>query len=356
MRRCTGTARYDDATCASGPTLVWGGGAIGGTIAGYLARAGEPVVLVDVNRDHVAAINRDGLSMAGRGGSFRARLPARHPSHVTGRFGLVLLCVKAHQTEAAIDRIAGLLAPDGVVVSLQNGLCELTIMQVVGMVRTIGATINFGAYQTAPGEVLVGNSGTIVVGELDGRVTPRARAVARLLGHFEPGTMVTDNIWGYLWGKVAYSTLIKASALDNAPMSEFFTDPRWRALQLGLVREVLRVARAENIAVARFDGFDPSAFEAETDAAARACLEHMATFFRASAKPQSTVWQDLAVLKRKTDAPAQLAPVFALADRHCLPVPLNRKLVELIRAVEDGDAIQGQQLLAGLAASVDGGH
>src|SRR5690606_10471374 len=170
--------------------------------------------------------------------------------------------------------------------------------------------------------------------------------------HFEPKASATANIWGFLWGKLAYSTLIKASALDDAPMVAFFTDPKRHGLHLALVREVLAVARAEGVAVEAFDGFDPRAFEAG-DEEAIACLKRMAGFFAASAKPQSTIWQDLVVLKRRTDAAAQLAPCFEAAAAHGLAVPATRRLVELIRDVEDGRATTGRELHDALQAAIN---
>lgn len=333
----------DNATHPSRPILVWGGGAIGGTVAGFLAHHGMHVELVDVDTAHIDAINRSGLAVTGRRGDFVARLTAKRPSEVEGAYALVFLCVKADQTELAVAGIAPALARDGVVVSMQNGLCERAIARKVGARCTIGATINFGAYRTEPGVVVVGNPGTVMLGELDGAMTARLQAIVEMLRHFEPKAGATGNIWGFLWGKLAYSILIKASALDDAPMVRFFSDPMRHRLHLALIREVLSVARAEGVTVEPLDGFDPRAFESG-DADAISCLNRMAGFFRASTKPQSTIWQDLVVLKRKTDAPAQLAPFFDAAAAHGLAVPATRRLVELIRAVENGRATTGRRL------------
>ena len=339
-----GIAMQDITIHSSRPILVWGGGAIGGTVAGFLARHGREVDLVDVDRTHIDAINRGGLRITGRRGDFIARLTSKLPSEIEESYDLVFLCVKADQTEHAIAEIVPALTEDGAIVSMQNGLCEHAISQVVGAHRTIGATINFGAYRTEPGEVVVGNPGTVMLGELDGTMTARLDGIVALLRHFEPKAGATANIWGFLWGKLAYSVLIKASALDDAPMVEFFTNPARHRLHLSLIREVLAVARAESITVEAFDGFDPRAFETGDDADAISCMNRMAGFFRASTKPQSTIWQDLVVLKRRTDAPAQLAPCIEAAAARGLAVPVTQKLVELIRAVEDGQATTGGEL------------
>lgn len=72
----------DIATYSSRPILVWGGGAIGGTVAGFLARHGRHVDLVDVDHAHIDAINRKGLWITGRRGDFVARLAAKLPSEI----------------------------------------------------------------------------------------------------------------------------------------------------------------------------------------------------------------------------------------------------------------------------------
>ena len=81
--------------------LVWGAGAIGGTVGAYLARAGHDVLFVDTAEEHVAAMNAGGLAIEGPIESFTVAAPAALPAQVDGRFRRILLCVKAHHTEAA---------------------------------------------------------------------------------------------------------------------------------------------------------------------------------------------------------------------------------------------------------------
>lgn len=329
----------------SDPVLVWGGGAVGGTFAAYLARAGRSVTIVDLDRAHLDAINGRGLRMSAPGGGFVARARALHPDEVSGRFREVFVAVKAHHTQAAARAVAPLLSEDAAVVSLQNGLCELQLAEVIGGDRIVGAFINFGADVTGPGEILHGNRGAVVVGELDGRTRPRTEQMLALLREFEPDAILTDNIWGYLWGKLAYSAILKASGLAVVPMVEFIGDARLLELHVALVREVLDAARAAGVHPIGFNGFDPVPF-AEGDAQGIAkSIRAMADFNRASAKTHSSTWRDLAVFRQQTDAAAQLAPVFAIAEKNGVPMPCNRRMIELIRSVEEGRAVQGDDLI-----------
>jgi 2-dehydropantoate 2-reductase len=325
--------------------LIWGAGAIGGTIGAYLARAGHRVTLVDSDAAHVAAINASGLRITGPVDSFTVTPPAATTDQVSGAYRLILLAVKAHHTEAATRVLAPHLASDGIVVSCQNGLNELVISAIVGSARTIGAFVNFGADWIAPGEIMFGNRGAVVVGELSGDRTPRLAALHSLLRDFEPDAVLTETIWGYLWGKTGYGAILKASALTNDTIADFIAAPANRALIKALVREMMDTAAAEGVTPLGFNGFDPAAFATGDDASIDRSLAAMADFNRGSAKARSGIWRDLAVRRRQTDAGAQLAPVVAAAARHGIATPIASRLIATIAAVERGEAVIGDRLL-----------
>ena len=104
--------------------LVWGAGAIGGTVGAYLRQAGHDITFVDVDPAHVAAITATGLAITGPIAQFTVQAPAFLPQDVRGTWDQIHLCVKAQHTEDATRALAPHLAPNGYVLSLQNGLCE----------------------------------------------------------------------------------------------------------------------------------------------------------------------------------------------------------------------------------------
>ena len=81
------------------PIVIWGAGAIGGTIGAYFIRAGHDVLFVDQDAAHVDAINKTGLVIEGPIDQFTVKARAATPEHVTGVYSRILLCVKAHHTE-----------------------------------------------------------------------------------------------------------------------------------------------------------------------------------------------------------------------------------------------------------------
>lgn len=319
------------------PILIWGAGAIGGTIGAYWRRAGVDVLVVDKIAEHVEACRTAGLSIEGPVDAFTQVVPAATPDEVEGVYKRVVLAVKAQHTEEAVEALAPHLAADGYVLSAQNGLNELAIARKVGPERTMGCFVNFGADWHGPGRILYGNRGAVVVGEIDGSVRERTREMHGLLKLFEPDAVLTDDIWGYLWGKLAYGAMLFATALTPDSIADNFADPARAPAWLALGRQVITVAHARGVTPRGFNGFEPAAFAAgAAEADALASIRAMEAFNRPNAKTHTGVWRDLAVRKRKTEVDPQIGVIGELAREKDIPTPALDRLVELIHDVEDG--------------------
>ncbi len=331
--------------------LIWGAGAIGGSVGAYLARAGHDITFVDIDAAHVAAINASGLRIVGPVEAFTAHAPAFTPGAVTGVWDRIFLCVKAHHTHAAATALAPHLGADGYVLSLQNGLNELEIEAIVGRARTIGAFVNFGADWMAPGEVMLGNRAAVVLGELDGAMTERLASLLVTMQDFEPNAISTPDIWGYLWGKMGYGAMLFAQALGQASIPHCLGNPALLGLWRRLGGEAVAVGLAEGARLRGFNGFDPQAFTPQaTLAQAQASVDAMVAFNAGSAKTHSGVWRDLAVRKRQTEVDSQIAPISAIGARHGLACPTIDRLVRMIHEVEAGTRPMVDQNLLELAA------
>lgn len=319
------------------PILIWGSGAIGSVIGAYLARAGHAVRMVDIVAEHVAAMRTTGLHIEGPVEEFTQILDAVTPDQVTGTYDRIILAVKAHHTESALDMLVPHLAADGYILSAQNGLNERVIAARVGAQRTMGCFVNFGADWLGPGRVLYGNRAAVAVGELDGSMTPRLAEMHALLRIVEPDAVMTNNIWGYLWGKLGYGALLFGTALTNDSMSDALDRPQHYCVFRALGREVMALAAAQGIKSIGFNGFDPAAFAADApDAATRASVAAMVAHNRKTAKTHSGIWRDLAVRKRKTEVDAQIAPMIPIGAELGVPTPALARLVELIHDLEQG--------------------
>lgn len=317
--------------------LIWGAGAIGGVLGAYWARAGQPVQMVDIVPEHAEACRTTGLQIEGPVEAFTQTVPCVTPAELTGTYARVVLAVKAQATPAALETLLPHLAPDGYILSAQNGLNERTIAARAEPERTMGAFVNYGADWLGPGRILFGNRGAVVVGEIDGTIRPRTRDMHTLLQIFEPDAVLTDDIWAYLWGKLGYGAMLFATALTPDSMMANFADPARGPALIGLAREVMRTAVAEGVDPKPFNGYDPYAFmPGATDAAALKSIADLAEFNSRTAKTHTGIYRDLAVRKRKTEVDPQVGTVAEIAASHGIDTPLLRRLVELIHDIEDG--------------------
>ena len=332
------------------PILIWGAGAIGGSLGAAFLRAGHRVVFVDNVAAHVQAINATGLQIVGPIREDTVHAPAFLPEELTGEFSRSFLCVKALHTADAIFAMAPHVAADGYVVSAQNGLNEVEIAKVVGEKRTIGCFVNFGADYLDPGIVTYSGRGAVVVGELDGAMTDRITALLRLMQDFDEAAVLTTNIWGYLWGKLIYGALLFATALTNDSIADVLDNRSARPLLTRLGQEVGRVADAQGVQTEAFNGFAPAAFmPGASPVAIDKSFADMVAHNRRSAKSHSGIWRDLAIRKRKTEAEAQLGPIVAAGQRAGLATPLVERLIGMIAEIESGQRMLAMDNLTELA-------
>ncbi|MDR7419620.1 MAG: 2-dehydropantoate 2-reductase [Armatimonadota bacterium] len=330
-------------------TIV-GAGAIGGTAGAYLSEAGHDVLLVDNVAEHVAAINTRGLRISGIRGDRTFRVRACLPAELTGPLEFVILAVKAQHTEAALAPVVPLLARDGFVVSMQNGLNEEVIARHIGAERTVGCFVHFGADYQEPGHILLGNEHPIYFGELDGRTTPRVEMIAATLRAVMP-TVVTDNIWGWLWTKMCYGSLYFAGALMDIPLHEVLQRREYRPSLGAVVTETVRVAHAlGHTRLEQIGDFRPAAFADGYTPAAEAVFDKMAQWDGKSLKVFTGIQRDIMVRKRKTEVDHQPGAVAERAARLGIPVPHLHAVIRMIKEIEDGRRPMGWANLDALAA------
>lgn len=325
--------------------LIWGAGAIGGILGAYFARAGHSVHMVDIVDDHVIAMREDGLRIEGPVEEFTQVLAADTPDTLQGTFRRVILAVKAHHTQDALQMLLPHLAEDGFVVSAQNGLNERVIAAEISVERTLGCFVNFGADWIEPGRILYGNRAAVALGELDGSDSPRLQDIHALFSLVEPEAVATDNIWGYLWGKMGYGSLLFATALTPASMSDAMDRVQTRPVFAQLGAEVMTLAAAEGIEPIGFNGFDPKAFLDRDAAAVDAALDKMVAHNRKTAKTHSGIYRDLAVRKRKTEVDAQIGILVEIGRSHGIETPALAMMCDLIHDIEDGRRTQSLDLL-----------
>ena len=229
--------------------LIVGAGAVGGYFGAKLAAAGNEVVFT-ARGEHLAALRRAGLVVEQASGELRlAFVDAVDSARGRGPFDLLLVCVKAHHTVAALDGVAAELADGAIVLSLQNGIeSEATIERLLGMRSLLSGTAYVGVELVAPGVIRHTSGGTIVAGEIDGRPSERLERLERMLAAASIELLVPPDVRRAKWQKLAWNAAFNlVCALSGATIGGVLDDPEARAVAAAVMSEVEAVAGAAGV-------------------------------------------------------------------------------------------------------------
>jgi 2-dehydropantoate 2-reductase len=316
-------------------TIV-GAGAIGGITGAHLARAGHEVTLVDTVAEHVAAIRDGGITLEGRSDLTMRVASAIGPGELKGPLGTVICAVKALHTKAALAAVEPLLGRDEYVLSMQNGLSFEDVAAVVGRERTLAACFNFGGYYKSPGRVVHSTTGGFHVGEIDGRISTRARELRDALAAVQECD-VTDNVIGCIWSKMAMASTFFATALVDADCADILARERYHGVMADLVAETVAAAEANGVSLIDLNGFDPRDLRfGRSPAQLAGAMDVLRGYWLGGLQGRTGIWRDLAVRKRKTEAEPQLGGIIAAGKRAGVAMPLNEAVYRMIAEIETG--------------------
>ena len=234
---------------------VVGAGSMGSLYGGLLARAGFDVTLVDVWKEHVEAIRRDGLRLDGITGDLRIPIRATTEIAHAPPADCVIVLTDANATREAAVTGRRVLGPDGFALTLQNGIGNVeALSEVLGGSRVLGGTSNHSAAVQGPGHVTHTHAAPTWIGELDGRPTARLRETAGALTKAGFTPLVVDNVLAHIWNKFVLNCGINAiSAVTGLRLGELVQTPPVDELQTRVIEEVLAVVRAKGVALTEPD-------------------------------------------------------------------------------------------------------
>jgi 2-dehydropantoate 2-reductase len=327
------------------PRTIWiaGAGAIGCVLAGTL-RVDEPPRLIDSWPEHIERIRSVGLRIDYPAGAVEVRLPISHLDEVDDldeRPDVVLLAVKSPSTVEFVKRLLPRLHDTSTIVSLQNGVNEEIISSLAGPQRTMGAVVDYGGELLAAGRARgYSLESGIVVGELDGSITPRLRSLVAMLDGEIP-VSATENIWGELWSKLVVNVQVNAlSAVTGFPTDRIAADPVTRRIAIALATEAIRVAETLGLELdgAFLDGHPSAYANARSPNDFRRIEERFVDRWKdVSVKP--SMLQDLEK-RRPTEIDALNGYVVEKARALDVPAPVNAAVVRLAKAAESAVSLR----------------
>lgn len=239
---------------------ILGAGALGSVFGGLLAEAGHDVTLINRNAAHIAAIRASGLTLRSVGGQRNVRVEAATGTKGLRPVDLVIVLVKSQDTESAVLAARGIIGPETVLLSLQNGLGHEEILaEIAGRERVLGGKTYVGGGLLGPGQVVASATGKeTIIGELDGANTPRVEALAKTFTEAGLATIVSLNIAGAMWDKLLVNVATGAVAgITGLTYGQLYAIPEIEATAIAAVSEAMAVARATGIALQTTDPHAP---------------------------------------------------------------------------------------------------
>lgn len=299
---------------------IIGTGAMGSVYAAHMAEAGYAVHAVDPWAAHIAAINAQGLRIEGPGGARMVRgISAATNVAALPPCDLYIIATKASGVAAAAQAVAGVMPPQAVVLTIQNGLGagERIAAHMASDRVLLGVADGFGAAMRGPGHVHHNAMKLIRLGEMQGGLSERLHALEALWQRAGFNARAFEDINLLIWEKFLCNVALSAPCtLFDCTVGELRQTADWWAVALSCATEAFEVGRAEGI---RFGFEDPvahvTAFAELMPAASPSMrLDHMA--------------------RRPSEIDVINAMVPVVASRHGLSTPVNAALGALVRRAE----------------------
>jgi 2-dehydropantoate 2-reductase len=312
------------------PIVVAGAGSIGCFAGGLFASAGRRVSLLARPRV-IEEIEGFGLTLTSlEGGSWHVapqQLELSGDPKILAEASVVLVAVKSADTAEIADAIARHAPPQAVIVSLQNGVGNASVLRerLPGR-KVLAAMVPFNVIATGEGRFHRATSGDIVI-ERD-----EADTAARLS---VPGLAMraTSDIAAVQWGKLLVNLNNAINALSGLPLREQLARRDWRGLFADQIAEGLKAVRAEGIRPVSPTpvplGWTPHLLRLPDALFAIA----LAPAMKIDPQARSSMWEDLQ-RGRRTEIDYLQGVITEIAGRRGLEVPLSRRIVALIRQAE----------------------
>jgi 2-dehydropantoate 2-reductase len=331
--------------------IVIGTGPIGGIIGGRLARAGNDMTFVDIDKKHVATIREQGLQFDVPDGPFNVRIHIVFPAQIQGKFDIGFIAVRSNYTPEALATVVPHLTDSGLLVSMQNGINPPLLEEKVGPERTIGVAIRMGSRKVADGHLQTATRGHLYVGHLRGKKTPQLEQLHVLLDSVIPSE-ISDNILGVLWSKLTYTCLGYYGSLDDAALANSCKSDADRRVLMDFFAEVVGVGQAAGIRFIPLAEYNPLDSHPSNPSEKRlAAVNEMARSWNLDDRkgPLRQIQNGI-----KTEVDYTLGHVVREAEKFKIPTPLCRKLLDMIHELETGHRKLARQNYAELAASAHG--
>ena len=318
---------------------IYGAGSLGTVLGAYLAKNGVPADLVNHNGAHVKALKENGAHITGTV-DFTVPVSALLPEEMTGKYDIIFLMTKQLRNREVVTFLKDYLAEGGLIVTLQNGIPENTVAEIVGPEHTVGVVVEWGATLSAPGESTLTSapdSLSFHMGGMSGIREEQLQRVKDVLEKMCPVEIET-NLPGARWSKLLINaTYSGLGTVVGGTFGDVTGNAAPRKIAVRCMKECIDVGRASGAVFAPVQGKDITKLFYYKGAVKRTFSELLLPIaMKKHRLIEPSMLQDL-----KKGKPCEVEAINGIVcewgRKTKVPTPINDRIVEIIKKEQAGE-------------------
>ncbi|MTI56578.1 ketopantoate reductase family protein [Geosporobacter ferrireducens] len=322
-------------------TAIYGCGAMGTVLGAYMNLNGQETILIDNYVEHVKAMNEKGARVV-RCADLTVPVTAITPDQMAGKYDLVFLITKQTANKEVLTHLLPFLHENSTVCTLQNGVPEPGVAEIIGKERTVGGTILWGATFIEPGiseltQDITKQDSLFEIGEMDGKIGDRIKQVARALEKMGP-VIITDNLMGARWLKVMFNSCWSGmSAALGCTFGEIIDNHKASACLSYIAHEAVSICSALGYQMPLFWGQDMTLMgDIGSEAGFKKSQQIFHQIINNMRPAKASMLQDLEK-EKLTEIGMINGYICEEGKKVNIPTPFNDKVVKIVRGIEGGE-------------------
>lgn len=318
---------------------IYGAGSLGTVLGAYITKNGGQIDLINRNKAHVAALNEKGARIIGTV-DMTVPVKAITPDQMAGTYDVILLMTKQLQNTTVVAQLKDHLADEGVIVTLQNGLPEPGIAEIVGANRTMGCVVEWGATLSEPGVCILTSepdSLSFHMGKMEGISQAQFDMVKELLEKMCP-VYEEENLMGARWSKLLINaTFSGLGTVVGGTFGSVSENKLPRKIALACMKECIDVGHAAGVEFAPVQGKNITKLFYYKNGFKRAIATLLVPIaMKKHRNIEPSMLQDIKNGK-SCEVDAINGIVCQWGRKENVPTPVNDRIVEVIKKFESGE-------------------
>ena len=317
---------------------IYGAGSLGTVLGAFITKNGGKVDLINRNKAHVALLNEKGAKIVGTT-EMTVPVTAITPDQMEGKYDVIVLLTKQLHNKEVVTMLKDFLSDEGVIVTLQNGIPEPGIAEIVGAEHTMGCAVEWGAALIEPGVCELTSepdSLSFHMGKLDGVTDKQFRMVKDLLELMCP-VHEEENLLGARWSKLLINaTFSGLGTVVGGVFGNVSEDKDAKQVAIRCMKECIDVGHAAGVTFAPVQGKNIVGLFYYKGALKRA----FGTLLLPIAMKKHRLIEPSMLQDLKKGKPCEIdainGVVCEFGRKHGVPTPINDKIVEIVKKIQDG--------------------